>query len=423
MLKEMRQGNPRQEILGGLTSFFAVSYVIIVNSMILSEAGMPAELTVFGTIFISVIGCLSVGLIGNAPLVITTGMGVNSFFTYTLVIGLGLTWQQALAVSFISGLVYFLLTLTAITEKLNKAIPDSLKHGITVGIGLFLVFVGLENGKIITRGEQTFMELNSLLKPEVLLTLGALVLTLWLFFRGVQGSFLIGIIVTTIIANVLGLVDVSASSFSLSSLKEYPQMIGQLDFSSFFSVEFFLGVFSLTMILLFESIGLINGLLPKVSKQQFKKVSLVNGMVMMLSSVLGTSPTIPAAESSTGIQGGAKFGLMSVVSGILFSISLLAVPLLAYIPGSAISPVIIITGCLMMSNLKFIDLDDLTEWFPSFIMIVIMGFAMSISDGLAFGFVSYPLVKVFSRKSKDVSTSMWITAALFMMYLLAKAWL
>lgn len=422
MLTEWKNANVKKEILGGLTSFFAISYIIVVNSMILKDAGIPPEYSVFGTIFISIIGCLAIGLLGNVPIVITTGMGVNSFFTYNLVSTMGMSWQEALAISFTASVVCLIVAITPLMDIMNDSIPESLKHGITSGIGIFLVLIGLENGKIVVRGDNTFMKLNAFTNPEMLLTLGALVLTLFLFLRNIQGSFFIGIIVTTIFANVFNLVEVGQNSFSLSSLSNYSSVVGKLDFSQLFSIKFILGTFSLTMILLFESVGLFNGLLPGISKEKFKKISVINAVVMMFSSILGTSPTIPAAESSTGIQEGAKTGIMSVTTATLFFASIFMIPLLSYIPSSALSPVIIITGCLMMSNIKDINLDDFTEWFPSFMMIVMMAFSSSISEGLAFGFVAYPLVKVFAGKSKEVSKASWVISILFLLYLLAKVW-
>lgn len=413
----------KQEVLAGLTSFFAISYVIIVNSMILAEAGIPPELSVFGTILISVIGCLAIGLLGKVPIILTTGMGVNSFFTYTLVYGLKMSWQEALAASFCASVIYLIVAYTKISERLILAVPESLKHAITAGIGIFLVLVGLENGGIIVRGEHTFMTLNSFQSPILLLTLFSLVVTLFLFLKNIQGSFFIGIILTTVLANIFHLVPRTDSLFSLSAFKDYPTIIGQLDFSNVFSVQFLLGTFSLAMILIFESMGLFNGLLPDLEEKDFKKVFRVNGIIMLLSSVLGTSPTIPAAESSTGIQQGGRTGITAITAGLLFAVAFFAIPLLTYIPSSALAPVIIITGCLMMQNIQHLDISDLSEWIPAFLMIVLMAFSMSISDGLAFGFVSYPVVKVFVGKKTDVSPSMWLISSFFLLYLIGKVWL
>lgn len=419
----IKEANLKQEILAGVTAFFAISYVIVVNSMILAEAGIPPELSVFGTILISIIGCLMMGGIGKVPIVITTGMGVNSFFTYTLVYSLKLSWQEALAASFCASLIYLVVAYTKLSEVLIEAVPESLKHGITVGIGIFLVLVGLDNGAVIVRGEHTFMTLNSFQSPVLWLTLASLLFTLFLFLKNIQGSFFIGIIVTTVLANLLNIVPKSASLFSFSAITDYPSIVGKLDFTNLFSIEFLLGTFSLAMILVFESMGLFNGLLPNLSNQQFKKAFRVNGLVMLFSSILGTSPTIPAAESSTGIQQGGRTGGTAITVGLLFGVAFFAVSLLTYIPSSALAPVIIITGCLMMQNLQHLDLTDLSEWIPAFLMIVIMAFSMSISDGLAFGFVFYPLIKMFSGKSKQISLPMWLISSFFLIYLIGKIWI
>ncbi|WEG73695.1 NCS2 family permease [Vagococcus intermedius] len=413
----------KKEVLAGLTSFFAISYVIIVNSMILAEAGIPPQLSVFGTIIISVLGCLIMGLFGNVPIVITTGMGVNSFFTYTLVYSLKMSWQEALAASFCASLIYLVVAFTPLSQILIEAVPESLKHAITAGIGIFLVMVGLENGGIIVRGEHTFMELNSFQSPILLLTLASLILTLFLLFKNIQGSFFIGIIVTTLGANLFNLVPRTDSLFSLSAIKDYPTIVGKLDFSHIMTTEFILGTFSLAMILIFESMGLFNGLLPKMTDQEFKKAYRLNGIIMLFSSLLGTSPTIPAAESSTGIQQGGKTGKTAITVGLLFIVAFFAIPLLTYIPSSALAPVIIITGCLMMQNMQHIEMGDLSEWFPAFLMIVLMAFSMSISDGLAFGFVSYPIVKIFVGQTKQISKPMWLISFFFLCYLIAKVWI
>lgn len=413
----------KQEVFAGMTAFFAVSYVIIVNSMILSEAGIPPELSVFGTILISIIGCLSIGLISKQPIVITTGMGVNSFFTYTLVYSLKLTWQEALAASFCASLVYLIVAHTKLANILIVAVPDGLKYAITVGIGIFLVLVGLENGGIIIRGEQSFLMLNDFSSPVFLLTLASLVLTLFLFLKNVQGSFFIGIIITTIVANLFSIGPKVNNTFSLGAIKNYPEIVAKLDFSSLFSIEFLLGTFSLAMILIFESMGLLNGLLPNLKENEFKKAFRVNGWIMLFSSILGTSPTILAAESSTAIQQGGKTGETAITVGLLFTIALFAIPLLTYIPSSALAPVIIITGCLMMQNIQHSNVNDLSEWIPAFLMIVMMAFSMSISDGLAFGFVAYPVVKLFSGRQKEISPSLWCICLFFLLYLIAKVWI
>ncbi len=415
--KKLSKADLKREILAGTTSFFAISYIIMVNTMILAEAGMPKELTVFGTIFISIIGSILMGFIADAPIVLTTGMGVNSFFTYTLVLSLGLTWQQALAVSFCAGIVYLLVAFTKLSKLFAEVVPETLKTGITVGIVFFLVLIGLEKGHLIVRGEHTFTQLASLSDSLTLLTLFSLVLTVCLFLKGIQGSFFIGIVVVTIIANLMGLVN-STEHFSLSSLKSYTQIFSKLDFSTFFSKSFLLGVFALSMILIFESMGLLKGLMPEADEKKYLRAYRVTGFITLLSGIFGTSPTVAAAESATGIEEGGKTGITSITSGVCFFLALLALPFLSYIPDSALAPAIIITGFLMIQQIKTLHFDDFSDYFPAMLMIVLIPFTMNISDGMAFGFVAYPLTKWVAGKKSELSLPMWLISGLFLMYLI-----
>lgn len=415
--KKLKKEDIKREILAGTTSFFAISYIIMVNTVILAEAGMPKELTIFGTIFISIIGSILIGFVADAPIVLTTGMGVNSFFTYTLVFSLGLTWQQALAVSFCAGIVYLLVAFTKLSKLFAEVVPETLKTGITVGIGFFLVLIGLEKGHLILRGEHTFLQLAPLDNSLTMLTLFSLVLTVILFVKGIQGSFFIGIVVVTLIANIFNMV-APTEHFSLNGLSHYSQIFLQLDFSSFFSKNFLLGVFALSMILIFESMGLLKGLMPEADEKQYLRAYRVTGFVTLLSSVFGTSPTVAAAESATGIEEGGKTGLTSITSGICFFLALLALPFLSYIPDSALAPAIIITGFLMIQQIKTLDFDDFSDYFPAILMIVLIPFTMNISDGMAFGFVAYPLTKWVAGKKSELQLAMWLISGLFLIYLI-----
>lgn len=416
-LKE-KQTSVKQEMIAGATSFFALSYIIIVNPLILAEAGIPAELSVFGTILVSAIGSILMGLWGNAPLVLTPGMGVNAFFTYTIVGSMGLSWQQALAVVFVSSLIFIGVGYTSISKMLVDAIPDSLKHGITAGIGLFLVVIGLENGGILVDGgANSFIALGDLSQPIVLIAVIGIFLSGVLYLRNVPGSFFIGIAVITIISLITGIHEVGDSSFSLSNLTEFPAIVGAFDFSVLFSIPFILAVFSLTMILIFESIGLFEGMLE--DKTRFTSAFRVSGIMTLVSSLFGTSPTIPAAESASGIKAGGKTGLTAVTAGGLFLLSLVFTPLLSYIPNAALSPVIVITGAIMMENLKHIPFDDFSEWFPAFLIIVMIPLTSSIVDGLAFGFVAYPIFKLAKGEFFAVKKAMHVVSFLFLLTMIA----
>ena len=408
----------KTEIIAGLTSFFAISYIIIVNSIILKDAGIPPELSVFATIFVSIIGCLLMGFFANAPIVLTPGMGVNAIFTYTLVGTLGLSWQAAVAVVIISSGVYCLVAFSKLSELLSRAVPETLKHGITCGIGLFLVVIGLEKGHLIEAGKDTFIVLGDLASLHALLAIFGLVLTVILLIRNVQGGLFIGILVTTILGNILQIRDASEASFALSHLADYPSIFAQGDFSSLFSAKFLMAVFSLTMILVFESMGLLQGLLPDAKEKDFKKAFKASAVTTFISGFFGTSPTIAAAESASGIEEGGKTGLTAVVAGALFAVSLFFIPLLSYVLQAAIAPVILITGALMMKNLQHIQFEDFTEWFPAFLIFVIIPLTSSIADGLAVGFVFYPLVKIVAGKRQAVHPAMYLISGLFLAYLI-----
>ena len=417
---EEKNTSVKQEMMAGFTSFFAISYIIVVNPLILADAGMPAQLSVFATIFVSAIGSILMGIWGKAPLVMTPGMGVNAFFTYTIVGSMGLSWQEALAVVVTSSFIFIIIGYTNISTLLVQAIPDSLKHGITAGIGLFLVMIGLENGGIIVDGgANSFVVLGDLTNPLTLLALLGITLSAVLYLRRVRGSYFIGIVVVTLLSLVLGAHTPGDSSFSLSNLTEYPALIGAFDFSSAFTIPFILAVFSLTMILIFESIGLFEGMLE--DKSRFKNAFRVSGVMTLLSGLLGTSPTIPAAESASGIKEGGKTGLTAVTAGVLFLLSLAFTPLLAYIPNAALAPVIVITGAIMMENLQHIPFDDFSEWLPAFFIVVMIPLTSSIVDGLAFGFIAYPILKLAIGEIGTVKKEMRIVSFLFLLTMIAIA--
>lgn len=419
-LKE-KKTTAKTEIIAGLTSFFAISYIVIVNSVILKDAGIPAELSVFATIFISAIGCYLMGIFANAPIILTPGMGVNAFFTYTLVGTLGLRWQEAIGVMMVSSLIYCVIAFSKASDVLSRAVPDTLKHGITCGIGLFLVMIGLEKGQLIVAGDKSLVALGDLANPHAMLAIFGLILTLILVIRNVQGGMFIGILATTILGVLFKIQDSGEGSFSLMNIVDYPSIMGQGDFSGLFSLKFMMGVFSLTMILVFESMGLLQGLMEEASTVDFKKAFRMSAVTTFLSGIFGTSPTIAAAESASGIEEGGKTGLTTIVSGTLFLATLFFIPLLSYVPQAAIAPVILITGALMMKNLQHIQFDDFTEWFPAFLIVVLIPLTSSIADGMAAGFVFYPIVKLVSGKKSEIHPILYGISALFLMYLVLNA--
>ena len=409
----------QREIIAGITAFFAISYIIIVNPLILADAGIPVELSVFATIFSSVIGCLLMAFVANAPIVLTPGMGINAFFTYTICVQMGLNWHEALAISLASGLIFALVACSKWAVRLSAAVPASLKCAITAGIGLFLVEIGLEKAELIRRGSSSIIELGSLTNPAALLAIFGLILSLALYLRRVMGSFFIAIVVTSVIGYLAGIKSSSQISVNMADIGQYPQLLLQADFSGLLTMPFILAVFSMSMIMVFETMGLLEGILPNQAK--FAKTFKGSAFTTMLSSVLGTSPTVAAAESAAGIASGGRTGLMALTASVLFILSMFFIPLLSYVPPAAIAPVIIITGAMMMHQLHYMKFDDFSEWFPAFLVVVLIPLSGSISTGLAFGFTAYPLLKILNGNWRAVHRLSYLLGFLFLLNLVFQA--
>jgi len=419
MQKDMKK-DIRREVVAGITGFFAISYIIIVNPMILADGGIPADLSVFATIFSSVIGCLIMAFYADAPIILTPGMGINAFFTYTVVASMGLAWQEALAISLVAAVLFAIVACTRLRTLLAAAVPASLKTAITVGIGLFLVEIGLEKAQLIRRGTNTIIELGDLTSPMVLLAIFGLVLSLAFYLRKVTGGFVLAILITSAVAWALGLHDEQPLTIELSRLADYPALFAQFDFGEMLSLPFLLSVFSMAMIMIFESLGILEGILPDHAK--FDRTFRGSAAAALLSSFLGTSPTVVAAESATGIASGGRKGIMALTSAVLFLGAMLFVPLLSFVPQAAIAPVIIITGAMMMQNLAHMDFSDFTEWFPAFLIVVLIPLTGSISTGLAFGFTAWPLLKFLGGERREVHVVSACLGVLFFFNLVCQAW-
>ncbi|MCT6859521.1 MAG: NCS2 family permease [Apilactobacillus sp.] len=411
----------KTEVLGGITGFFAISYILVVNPMILADAGMDVHQTVFATIISSVIGCFVMGFYANSPVVITPGMGVNAFFTYTMVLNMGLSYQEALTVSLVSTIAFALIAFSRFTDILQGGIPDSLKSAITAGIGLFLVEIGLQKAGLIQQGKNSLLTIGSFKNPSLLLAIFGLILTIVLYIKDVKGNFFIGIVITTIVGIIFHIHDSGVKTTHLIDILQYHKSLFDFSFENVWTTPFIMASFSMTMILVFESMGLNAGILPDMRK--FKKTFRSVSITGIISSILGTSPTVSAAESVAGFQLGARTGIMSITAGIMFLLSTFFISFLDLVPQAAIAPVIIITGALMLSNLKTINMDDFAEWFPAFLIVVLIPLTGSISIGLAFGFVAYPIVKIFNGQIQSISTINYILSGLFLINLIMTAML
>lgn len=408
--------NLKKEVIAGLTSFFSIVYIIAVNGNILQDAGIPLEAGIIATVLSSLIGCLLVAFIANAPLIIVPGMGINALFTYTIVGSMGLNYMEALGAVVVSGILFVIVAFTKLSGIIANAIPSSLKESISVGIGLFIAFIGLQKSGIIVGNPTNFVAMGNLSAPIVLASIINLIITLFLFLKKVPGNFLISIILGTIISYFFGIVHFSAMDTNFISFDDYKSVLLSVDFGKIATVPFWTAAFSLVLVLVFENIGLlhsqVNGMLeaPEKNGKSLKAISLST----IVCGLLGTSPSVSTVETAAGITAGGRTGLTSVITGLLFLSSLFFMPFIKLVPSSAIAPILIIIGGLMLTNIVNIDFTDFTEAFPAFLVIIMIPLTYSIVDGIAFGFIAYPLVKLFTNKQKQLSLSIYIISMLFL---------
>jgi adenine/guanine/hypoxanthine permease len=405
----------KREVMAGSIGFFTIVYIIAVNSLILSEAGIPLEAAIFATIITSVVGCLIMGFWANVPILLVPGMGINALFSYTMVQSMGLSWQEALAVVFISGLIFVFVAFSRFAKTLSESIPHSLKEAITVGLGLFLMLIGLEKGGIVEKGTNSIITLGELGDPQVLATILTFLLAIILFMRNVPGNFLITVVAGTLIAWAFGLIDVQKTDEKSFALSDYMEVFGAMSFDNLLSVTFWIAIFSLTMVLVFENIGLVHGHVGFINRpEQFKRAFQANSVSALLSGIFGTSPTVATVESAASMAAGGRTGLTAVTTGMLFVLSAFFIPVIKLIPNSAIAPILIIIGGLMLQNIRNLDLKDMSESFPAIFIIAMIPFTYSIADGIAIGFILYPILKISIGKAKEVSFALYVIAALFL---------
>lgn len=411
---EERQTTIQKELLAGTVAFFTVVYIVAVNASILADAGIPIEAGILATVFSAVIGCLLMAFMANTPIIVVPGMGVNALFSYTICESMGLTWQEGLAVVFVSGILFMVISFTRLAKIISNAIPNSLKHAITAGIGIFLTFIGLQKGGIVVANEVTFVSLGHLTEAHVMATMLTLLITALLYAKKVPGNFLLSIIFGVIIASFFGLIEWKESQTSLS-WSEYAHVLMALSFERITHIIFWTATFSLTMVIVFENIGLIQGHTELINQNESYQKSLqANAISALTCGLLGSSPTVATAETAAAISSGGRTGLTAMTTAMLFIVSLSFLPYIKLIPDSAISPILIVIGALMMQSIQHINLKDFSESFPSFLIIALIPLTYSIVDGMAFGFIAYPILKLFMKRGKEIALPLYIIAFLFL---------
>lgn len=419
----------RIECSAGLTTFLTMSYIIFVQPQVLAAAGMDAGAVFTATCLASALACILMGVVANYPIAQAPLMGENFFFTYTVVLGMGMAWQEALGLVFISGVVFLLLTMTKIREQLVNAVPDSLKFGISAGIGLFIAFIGLKDAGLVVASPATFVQLGPVTELPVLIAVAGFGVTAVLMVRGVRGAILWGMLVTGVLSWGAGIARIEGLCSMPPSLA--PTLF-QFDVSNLLTVNSLSVVLIFLFMTIFDTLGTLVGVsvqagivregrLPRASR-----ALLSDAVATTVGACLGTSTVSSYIESATGVAQGGRTGLTAVTAGVLFLCALFFSPLVQAVGGPVslsadvtihpvTAPALIMVGALMMTCVRHIRWDDPTEFIPAFLVIALIPFTFNIADGIAIGFISFPLVKAARGKAREVSVVGWVVAAVFVL--------
>ncbi|RRN73247.1 NCS2 family permease [Peribacillus simplex] len=410
----------RTEVMAGVTTFLTMVYILIVNPALLSSIGIPFEQVFMATVISAVIGTLIMGLVAKYPIAIAPGMGLNAYFA-SVVGAQGLSYQTVFGTVFIAGLLFLLISVTSLRKMIIDAIPNSLKYGITSGIGLFIAFIGLKNAGIVVPNESTMVTLGDLHQPGTVLALAGLFITLIFMARNIKGAIFIGMIITAIIGYFIGLLNFDG----VISVPPTPVFF-DIDIAGVFTHSLYSVVFAFLLVTIFDTTGTLIGVteqagLTKDGKiPRAKKAFLGDAIATTVGSMFGTSPSTAYVESSTGVAAGGRTGLTATVVAILFAVSIFFSPLISAISSvqAITAPVLIIVGCFMMEGLAKVNWKIFDEAFPAFAIILTMPLTSSISTGIAIGFITYPLMKVFSGKGKSVHPLIYIFGLIFLVQLI-----
>jgi AGZA family xanthine/uracil permease-like MFS transporter len=409
-----------RDIMAGFTTFLTMAYILAVNPGMLGAigGGMTPGAVFTATAIASAIATLVMAFAANLPVALAPGMGLNAFFTYTVVFGMGYSWQTALTAVFLEGILFIVLSLFNIREAIIKAIPANLKKAVAVGIGLFITLIGLTNAGVIVGDSGTIVGLGNLTSGSALVALIGLAITMALYANKVPGAILIGILATTVVGIPFGVTNIPAG-FSPFSLPDAP-LLFQFDFSNLISFQFFAVFFTFLFVDIFDTVGTLvgvttqaglvgkNGEIPRV-----KQALLADAIGTAAGAALGTSTVTSYVESSAGVAAGGRTGLASVSTAVLFLLALFLSPLFLLVPGAATAPALVMVGFLMMRAVTDIDFKDPTEGIPAFIAIAMMPFAYSVAEGIVYGILSYVVLKALTGKFKDISVVTWVLFVIF----------
>lgn len=434
--------NVKTEVMAGITTFMTMAYILAVNPNILSATGMDANGVLIATALASFIGTICMALFSNYPFALAPGMGLNAYFAYTVVLGMGYSWQIALLAVLVEGIVFIVLSLTNVREAIFNAIPMTLKSAVSVGIGLFVAFIGLQDAKLIVNSDSTLItyqtfkgEAFSSVGVGAILALVGVLLTAILLVKNVKGGILFGILgtwVLGIIAELCGIYVPNADlgmystipsglvSFDLSSFGNVFGQVFKADFSQVDIVNFIVVVFAFLFVDIFDTLGTLIGVASKADMldkdgklPRIKGALMADAVATTVGAICGTSTTTTYVESASGVTAGGRTGLTAVVTGFLFLLSMFFSPLFLAIPSFAIAPALITVGFYMMGSVVKINFEDMSEAIPAFLTILFMPMAYSISEGIAIGVISYTLINLICGKSKKITPLMYVLSVLF----------
>lgn len=434
--------NVRTEVIAGITTFMTMAYILAVNPDILSASGMDKNAILMSTALAAFIGTLAMALLANYPFALAPGLGLNAYFAYTVCGEMGYSWQFALLAVFVEGLIFIVLSLTNIREAIFNAIPLQLKKGVSVGIGLFVAFIGLQNGHIVVNSDSTlvtvvsFRENFSTVGISALLAIAGTLIIAILYAKKVKGSILVGIIVTWVLGMIceatgIYTVDVqngfyslfpSWSSFNLGAIGSTFGQCFNVSMAEFNFIDFFVIIAAFLFVDMFDTLGTLIGVANKADMldqegrlPRIREALLADAIATSAGAVLGTSTTTTFVESSAGVSEGGRTGLSSVVTGFLFLFSIFLAPVFTAIPGFATAPALIFVGFLMVTTVAEIHFDDLTEAVPAYLCLIAMPLLYSISEGIAFGVISYVIINLVTGNRKKITPLMYILAVLFVL--------
>ncbi|RZQ56637.1 NCS2 family permease [Pseudidiomarina tainanensis] len=407
----------KREVIAGITTFLTMAYIIFVNPSMLSQAGMDYGAVFVATCLAAAIGCLVMGLWANYPVALAPGMGLNAFFTYSVVLGMGYTWQTALGAVFFSGILFFLLSALRIRSWIINSIPVTLRLAIAAGIGAFLALIGLKNANIIVADNATLVSLGDMSQLSVLLAGAGFFLIIGMVARGIQGAALISILLVTVAGFLLG--DVQYNGIVAAPPSLAPTFM-QMDIAAAFDVAMLSVIFAFLFVDLFDTSGTLMAVAqraglakPDGSLPRLERALMADSTATIAGAALGTSTTTSYVESASGVASGGKTGLTAVVVGLLFVLAIFFAPLAGMVPAYATAGAIIYVSVLMLFTLRSVDWDDITEAAPVAVVLLMTPLTFSIADGIALGFISYVVVKALGGKMRELNWSVAILAALF----------